>query len=506
MTADPRATLRRWRAILQTDAPWVPPQHAELVTALRGLEPGARDAVLLSSLDGLPVARIADILDEAAGTIAYWVSLARRQLDPVTPDLRGSLIEIEASAPEVAETPAARRLSAIVWVGVPITIALVVAMIGVAQLTRRDQPAGGVGGNPSAAPSVPIVSAIEWSEVRFVKDATIQQLGVAAGRVIALGHLRGSPAGAWYSDDGGETWASAQMTLDPPSDDAIVAFQGMAANGDTIVAYGEWQTTDQSQQQQPSWKSWVSTDRGATWTESESLQSGVATSIVAGGGDFLVAGQDIGRGSILLWRSSDGLSWAQETPRGFPQFAASITGMATFDSQYVAVGINTRGSRPRIGMWSSPDGRSWSGIDGAPVDAGMLTGVAAGPQGMTAVGFTTDRPDGSDARPFLWHSNDGEAWSQLPLGDQPARPISVASGPLGSMVLGFPISRGETSGLQVWFVPIDFSSATATDFGGSVGVVALPDRFVSAGGCADAACTRSKVVIGDPVATATPAN
>jgi hypothetical protein len=506
MTADPRATLRRWHAILQTDAPWVPPQHTELVTALRRLEPGPRDAVLLSSLDGLPVARIADILDEAAGTIAYWVSLARRRLDPVTHDLRGSLIEIEASAPEVAETPPARRLSAIAWFGVPITIALVVAMIGVAQLTKRDQPAGGVGTNPSTPPSTPIVTAIEWSEVRFVKDATIQQLGVAAGRVIALGHLRGSPADAWYSDDGGETWASAELEVDPPSEGAVLSFQGMAANGDTVVAYGEWQTTDQSQQAQASWKSWLSIDRGSTWTESESLQSGVATSIVAGGGDFLVAGQDIGRGSVMLWRSSDGLSWAQETPRGLPQFAATITGMATFDSQYAAVGINTRGSRPRIGMWTSADGRSWSGIDGAPVDAGMLTGVAAGPQGIAAVGFTTDRPDGSDARPFLWHSNDAVAWSQLPLDDQPARPISVASGPLGSMVLGFPITRGESSGLQVWFVPTDFSSATATDFGGSVGVVALPDRFVSGGGCADAACTRSKVVIGDPVATATPAD
>jgi hypothetical protein len=137
-------------------------------------------------------------------------------------------------------------------------------------------------------------------------------------------------------------------------------------------------------------------------------------------------------------------------------------------------------------------------MDGAPSDGGILTGVAATAQDLMTVGFTTSRPDASDARPILWHSGDAKTWSQVELGDQPARTASVATGPLGTMVLGFPFSRGESGGLQVWFVPVDFSSATATDFGGSVGVVALPDRFVSGGGCADAACTRSKVVIGLP--------
>lgn len=500
MTHDIRATLVRWNALLRTDASWIPPQHADLVAALRGLEPGARDALLLSTLDGLSVARIADLLDEAAGTIAYWISSARQRLATVTPNLRDELVAIEAAAPATPVAAPRRRISPIVWIGVPITIVLAAAMVGVGQLTKRDQPPAGVGANPSVSPaaSAPTVAAIEWSEVRFVKDGTIHQLGVANGRVIALGQTRGSPAGAWYSDDGGETWTSAEMTLRPPTDEAVVSFAGMAANGDTVVAFGEWQSPTQAPSAGPEWKSWTSTDRGLTWTESKSVQSGLATAIVGSGEDFLVGGQDIGRGSILMWHSTDGLSWEQITPRGFPQFAATITGMTTFSDSFVAVGVNTRGSRPRIGVWSSTDGRSWNGMDGAPSDGGILTGVAATAQDLLTVGFTTGRPDASDARPILWHSRDGKTWSQLELGDQAARTASVASGPLGTMVLGFPVSRGEGGGLQVWFVPLDFSSPTATDFGGSVGVVALPDRFVSGGGCADAACTRSKVVIGLP--------
>jgi hypothetical protein len=78
----------------------------------------------------------------------------------------------------------------------------------------------------------------------------------------------------------------------------------------------------------------------------------------------------------------------------------------------------------------------------------------------------------------------------------------VAKGPLGTEVLG----RSQTDRLQAWFVPAEFSPPTAIDFQGAVGVVALPDRFVSAGGCADAACTRSKVVVGKPAVAPTPSS
>jgi hypothetical protein len=177
--------------------------------------------------------------------------------------------------------------------------------------------------------------------------------------------------------------------------------------------------------------------------------------------------------------------------------------MTVFKDAVFAAGVNTRGSRPRIGVWSSPDGQTWKAVEGAPVDSGEMTSITSGRAGLIATGFTASRPDGSDARPMLWTSSDGITWSATELGDRPMRPISVVSGPLGTTVLGMGMQGG---GLRVWFVSSDMTSVTAQDFGGSIGIVALPDRFLSAGGCADAACTRSKVVIGDPVAAAAPSD
>jgi hypothetical protein len=502
--ADARATLARWHALLRTDASRIPPQHADLVAALRALEPGARDALLLSTLDGLSVARIADLLDEASGTIAYSVSSARRQLATVTPNLREELVAIESVAPESAVAAPRPRVSAIVWLGVPLTIVLVLGMVGAAQLIKRDQPAGGVAGNPSAVPtaSVPMVTTIAWSEARFAKDGTIRQLGVAGDRIIALGQSRGSPAGAWYSDDGGETWTAAKLTLDQPAAGALVSFHGLAASGDTVVAFGEWQASGQTSGP-PEWKSWVSTDRGATWSESAAKQAGVATAIVGHDEEFLVAGIDLGRGSLLLWRSTDGQRWESITPRGFPQFGANVQAMTAFDGTYIAVGVNTRGSRPRIGVWSSTDGRAWKVVDGAPTDIGSMDAVTTGPGGVLAAGAVGTRPDGSDAKAMMWYAPDGKTWQPLQLDERPGtRAYAVANGPLGTEVLG----RSQTDRLQAWFVPAEFSQPTAIDFQGAVGVVALPDRFVSAGGCADAACTRSKVVVGKPAVAPTPSS
>jgi hypothetical protein len=132
-----------------------------------------------------------------------------------------------------------------------------------------------------------------------------------------------------------------------------------------------------------------------------------------------------------------------------------------------------------------------------------MDAVTTGPGAVIGVGAVGSRPDGADAKAMLWYAPDGKTWQPLPLDERPGtRAFAVANGPLGTEVLG----RSQTERMQAWFVPAELSVGTAADFEGAVGIVALPDRFVSAGGCADAACTRSKVVIGDPVAAAAPSD
>ena len=70
----------RWLRGQRPGASWVIPERVDLWRALGELKPQQRAALLLNVLDGYTQAEIARILDAPEGTVASWISEAKRRL------------------------------------------------------------------------------------------------------------------------------------------------------------------------------------------------------------------------------------------------------------------------------------------------------------------------------------------------------------------------------------------------------------------------------------------
>lgn len=76
-----RSRRRRLAAIARlTPRPWEDGVDPDLVAALGRLEPRARAAVVLHTVDGYTHAEIGRLLDVPEGTVASWISRGRAQL------------------------------------------------------------------------------------------------------------------------------------------------------------------------------------------------------------------------------------------------------------------------------------------------------------------------------------------------------------------------------------------------------------------------------------------
>lgn len=105
----------------------------------------------------------------------------------------------------------------------------------------------------------------------------------------------------------------------------------------------------------------VSAD-GRTWARADTPETPARlTAIVYGPAGFMATGVVMNLetfdSSSRIWRSSDGLSWAESTPAGFGHFDAM--GLEIVGDTYVAVGFPDRSGPPLLG-WSSTDGENWS--------------------------------------------------------------------------------------------------------------------------------------------------
>jgi DNA-binding CsgD family transcriptional regulator len=494
----PLARLARWRALFQTDGAWVPSQRAALWSALAALEPGERESIVLWA-SGVSVGEIADLLDEASGTIAYLISSARSRLAPVADDLPAELRDLDAAAPAGVRATSQRRGSPMLRFGLPIAAVLVVAVIaivGIGLLGRGPAPVGGGpagSGSGVTSPSAAPVTELSWRTARFPTNSTARLLTVAGERIVALGQKRGEAAGAWYSDDGGESWIAATLQLDPPTKEATVAWEAVTTTtGDTLVAAGSWSSASGTK----TWKSWLSQDRGKSWREAPGERDGSVLALLATRRGVLAATLDFPHSTFALWSSPDGTAWTRESPAGLTAYFTMIHAMTPFRDVYVAAGSSTRGSRPQVAAWISADGRTWSAAKGLTPETGAINDLAASGDLLVAVGAVGSRPDGSDATAYLWRSPDGQRWDAVQLSDERGvHPIHVGTGSLGSVALGVVADKP-----AAWYVAPNATEATQLETSGRPqDVVALPDRFVAVGDCADAACTRSQVFIGTAV-------
>jgi hypothetical protein len=178
---------------------------------------------------------------------------------------------------------------------------------------------------------------------------------------------------------------------------------------------------------------WVSD--GDDWHESRSDAMGGeheqwAFDVAKGDGGILVAGGESVWGEVRprMWFSPDGETWTTVDGGAGGVFDAtgeeSVRDIAAFGSGFVAVGSRTVDNDQDAVAWYSADGQTWEQID-APTLTGPgrqeLDSVVATTNMLVAGGYSAQ--EGGQALPISWRSPDGRTWeapsAPLPLNDDP---------------------------------------------------------------------------------------
>jgi hypothetical protein len=212
----------------------------------------------------------------------------------------------------------------------------------------------------------------EGGDLEGAKDANRWMRGAVGGAFgyVAVGGLsdpavtgaaHGRPA-VWTSADGVK-WALRQVPL--PSGSVEGWFDRVVARGNTLVATGTATTASGR-----AVFAFVSSDGGRSWQEvrlpaagspgaDSSDRNSVATAAAATSKGFVLAGAAgrPGRTDVVLWTSRDGRSWTGEAPRGRGLSGAGdqwLTGLAVHGNALLAVGVTAdhRGEQPTL--WRRP--------------------------------------------------------------------------------------------------------------------------------------------------------
>jgi hypothetical protein len=214
-------------------------------------------------------------------------------------------------------------------------------------------------------------------------SVTVNGLGLAAGRQVAVGSVDGLPA-IWSRAASGR-WSQAAVAA---ASSAPGAASG-AGPGLTGVVHGH--------------SGWLAIGGGGP--DGSLGQVGVAGSLNA-------ASASASQAPILL-TSPDGRTWrpaAGSAPFAVPGVA--ISQAAAGPSGYVVVGEQVTHGQPAAALWWSPSLTSWSPLGwwtgSAPGAPSALLGVAAGRTGFAAVGAI-------GTHPAVWLSSSGRGWTAVPL-------------------------------------------------------------------------------------------
>lgn len=258
------------------------------------------------------------------------------------------------------------------------------------------------------SPSVPAVTSLDWRATPFEKNAYPQDLIAVGGRLVGVG-ARPTGAAAWYSDDGGDTWARAQVSAKPPFKGAQSSLQLLAASGNTLVAIGDWQSD--TAQSMPRVAVWRSNDHGSTWQETpRGILRGQVFDVVGTSSGFLALGYDFEHDASRLWTSSDGTAWRATTPIGLPNLFDEVHLVVT-SKEILAVGAEPSNiGGMSAGIWRSTDGARWSPLLGGDSQhRGTVAGLATNGTGLRAVGSVWPRNGGQDdSTAAAWESADGK--------------------------------------------------------------------------------------------------
>jgi hypothetical protein len=142
-----------------------------------------------------------------------------------------------------------------------------------------------------------------------------------------------------------------------------------------------------------------------------------------------------------VWVSSDGVGWQRVAEEAFAGVKGRITGIAAGPGGLVAVGTRADTMFGGGMAWYSPDGVTWTQ---APDPGGVLVGsgvtvvggITAGGPGFVAVGF--ENPAGSDTNAVVWVSEDGRSWTRIEDTDLLGDPATFVSEDMGTVMPGGP--------------------------------------------------------------------
>jgi hypothetical protein len=288
----------------------------------------------------------------------------------------------------------------------------------------------------------------------------------------------------WVSTDG-SVWTRATGEVLPGE---APRFTGVAGIGSRVVAVG-----DAEGGAGRSAAVWVSEDGGQTWRPASGIEAafgGVAVEstgapgggalpvdVVATPSGFVAVGLDGSGGDwdAAVWTSPDGLAWSRvphdEAVFGGPGTQAMI-GIEASGPGLVAVGhesLTLDESEPPVAADADRDGAVWVSADGStwarvPHDEAVfggdgdqvITGVAAGPAGIVAVGRTAE---GEQTSAAVWVSTDGASWARVDDG--------LFTGPGQGAAMRDVIAVGDR------FVAVGWAGVTGDLGSGTVGAVWL---------------------------------
>lgn len=239
----------------------------------------------------------------------------------------------------------------------------------------------------------------------------------------------------------GDTWTLGQVPSTSDTISAVTSWgRGFVAVGISCPDY-----TTQSQGEGVVWTS----QNGVTWTRAPSQEattfgcwiamsgpSAGMLDVAAGTPGIVIVGyatRTSPQPAVLLptaWFSTDGVTWTRTTLENSSQLFR-VNAVAWDGARFVAVGEDRddafsaeaiKTAHSRAAVWTSADGRTWTRVKAAALDAGGMvdtmedpaaggmTDIAAGAAGLVGVGSTCSATSRCTAA--AWFSADGATWER----------------------------------------------------------------------------------------------
>lgn len=316
------------------------------------------------------------------------------------------------------EQPVRRRR---LWVrrGLAVAVAAVLVLLVAGVVTSVVDLVGGrvqvpvIGEPPQEAEAPPpgLPAAPEdWSRVLLPEGALVRSIVAGGSGLVAAGSQLddGTPWQAMWMSPDGRGWTPAELERRPGAINLVTAtpFGLMAVGGDVETAVVDV---------------WTSED-GLVWSRApdDPVFTDAWVQAMTTGGPGVVALGTLPDGP-QAWFSADGLSWERalvpplppDVPMDHGRRWAGITDVAVSGDRLIAIGTL---EDARLFMWTSDNGMTWTDL---PVDptvfpVGSTVGALTdGPRGLVAVGSAWDTQRDTYVA-AAWTSPDGVTWQRAP--------------------------------------------------------------------------------------------